>query len=149
MLLSLDIIFIVFSSITLKNLVNHFSYLTPRRTGEQTQSKAPVSVSQWHAPSFHPRSIHVPLQTLFPPTAHVISLFSLNLRFSSSKGIAAWKVILSNMIDWFSLEYFEINENIMYRSNATYRLRISPNPKIWEVQTLSSWYNCCATILIN
>ena len=64
------------------------NYLTPLLSVEQTQSKAPDSVSQWQDPSFQPLSIHVPLQAVLPATAHVKSRRHLWWVSFSSNGIA-------------------------------------------------------------
>ena len=75
------------------------NYLTPLLSVEQTQSKAPDSVSQWHDPSFHPRSIHVPLQAVLPATAHVKSRRHLWWVSFSSNGIAK---IPHRTFQWFT-----------------------------------------------
>ena len=53
-----------------------FFYLTPLRSFEHSQSKAPVSVFQAQSPLAFPKALHLMLQKDRPPNAQVVSLFS-------------------------------------------------------------------------
>ena len=97
-------------------------YLTPLLSVEQTQSKAPDSVSQWQDPSFHPRSIQVPLQAVLPAIAQVKSRRHLWWVSFSSNGIAKIRYImfqggihkLSYM--WYIDYIFMLHTYQMYKS---------------------------------